>query len=141
MSHPDQYTMEVLVVVAMPTVQTSVSEQAWEEDIVSAVSAAVYADKTIDILAVRSLEYEDCQWVFEGGMPMPDYGVTVFQNGSWHVGEPFPTDEPEISGKDLQSLFDYLVKKGLVKRSQETQLGDWLFPFPTRRGGQPCTQE
>ena len=69
------------MIVAMPTVQTSVSEKAWEEDIVSAVSAAVYADKTIDTLAVRQLEYEDCQWVFEGGMPMPDYGVTVFENG------------------------------------------------------------
>lgn len=120
MSHPDQYTMEVLVIVAFPDLQTSTSEKAWEDDILNAVCAAVRADKTLDILAVGQLEYEDCQWVFEGGMPMPDYGVTVFQDGSWHVGEPFPTDEPGVSGRDLQSLFDYLVKKGLVKRSQET---------------------
>ena len=60
-------------------VQTSVSERAWEEDILSAVSAAVHADRTLDAVAVKPLEYEDCQWVFEGGMPMPDYDVTVDQ--------------------------------------------------------------
>ncbi len=62
--------------------QTSVSEKAWEQDTLDTVSAAAYADKTLDILAVKPLEYEDCEWVFEGGMPMPDYGVTVGQGGS-----------------------------------------------------------
>jgi hypothetical protein len=114
--HSDQYTMEVLVIVAMPTVQTAVSERAWEEDILNAVTAAVHADQTIDTLAVKRLEYEDCAWIFDGGMPMPDYGVTVGDDGSWHSGtEPFAT-EVEASGQDLQSLFDYLVKKGLVKK-------------------------
>ena len=120
MDHSDQYTMEVLVIVAMPTVQTAVSERAWEEDILNAVSAAVYADKTLDTLAVRQLEYEDCQWVFEGGMPMPDYDVTVFQDGSWHSSVELYCSEYESGGQDLQSLFDYLVEKGLAKRSQET---------------------
>ena len=47
---------------------------------------------------------------------MPDYDVTVCQDGSWHSGRvPFVT-EAEASGQDLQSLFDYLVKKGLVKK-------------------------
>src|SRR5947209_7308298 len=108
--------MEVLVIVAMPVVQTSVSERAWEEDILGAVSAAVYADKTLDTLAVRPLEYEDCEWVFEGGMPMPDYAVTVFQNGSWHSGVELFRSECEAGGQDLQSLFDYLIEKGLVKK-------------------------
>ncbi len=45
MTQSNQYTMEVLVVVAMPTVYTDVSERAWEQDIVDAVSAAVYADR------------------------------------------------------------------------------------------------
>ena len=67
MDHPENATMEVLVIVAFPELQTSTSEKAWEEDIIDAVSAAVYADKTLDTIAVRQLEYEDCQWVF---MPM-----------------------------------------------------------------------
>jgi hypothetical protein len=111
----DQDTVEVLVVVGMPEVQYRVSEDAWEQDILSAVSAAVHADKTIDTLDVKLLESEDCEWVFESGMPMPDYGVTLFQDGSWHAGDPFPSKEARISGNDLQSLFDYLVGKGLVK--------------------------
>ena len=113
---PDQDTMEVLVVVAMPPVETRASERAWEEDIVSAVSAAVHADRTLDAVAVKPLEYEDCQWVFEGGMPMPDYDVTGGQDGSWHPGiTPFP-ENPEARGGDLQSLFDYLVQKGRIKK-------------------------
>ena len=116
MAHPDNDTMEVLVIVAFPQLGTHQSEAAWEESIVSAVSEAVYADKTLDTLAVRPLEYEDCEWVFEGGMPLPEYGVTVGQDGSWHSGtEPF-AGKWEVGGQDLQSLFDYLVEKGLVKK-------------------------
>ena len=59
MGHPENTTMGVLVVVAFPGFQTSTSEKMWEEDIVDAVSAAVYADKTLDTIAVRELEYED----------------------------------------------------------------------------------
>ena len=113
---PDQDTMEVLVVVAMPPVQTNVSERAWEKDIVNAVSATVHADKTLDVVAVRPLEYEDCQWVFEGGMPMPDYDVTVGQDGSWHSGVTLFPENPEARGEDFQSLFDYLVEKGRIKK-------------------------
>ena len=113
---PDQDTMEVLVVVAMPEVETHVSERAWEGDIVSAVSAAVHADKTLDTVAVRPLDYEDCQWVFEGEMPMPDYDVTVGQDGSWHSGVTRFPEKPEARGEDLQSLFDYLVEKGRIKK-------------------------
>jgi hypothetical protein len=116
MDQSDQFTMEVLVIVVMPPVETAVSEQAWEDDILTAVSAAVHADKTLDTIAVRPLEYEDCQWVFEGGMPMPDYGVTVGQDGSWHSGVTVFPENPEVRGHDLQSLFDYLVKKGLLKK-------------------------
>lgn len=116
MDRPDTETMEVLVVVAFPELGTRTSEQAWEEDIVNAVAAAVYADKTLDTLAVRPLEYEDCQWIFEGGMPLPDYGVTVGQDGSWHSGIVPYVGHYEASGRDLQSLFDYLVGKGLIKK-------------------------
>jgi len=108
--------MEVLVVVAMPEVETRVSERAWEEDIVSAVLAAVRADKTLDTVTVKPLEYEDCQWVFEGGMPMPDYDVTVGQDGSWHSGVTRFPENPEARGEDLQSLFDYLVENGRIKK-------------------------
>lgn len=45
-------------------------------------------------------------------VPISYYGVTVFQNGSWHTGSEFAGYETE--GQDLQSLFDYLVEKGLV---------------------------
>ena len=45
-------------------------------------AVAIRYDETLDVLAVRPLEYEDCEWIFEGGMPMPDYGVTVGQDGS-----------------------------------------------------------
>ena len=108
--------MEVLVIVAFPEIKTQESEKAWEEDIVNAVSAAVYADKTLDTIAVRPLEYEDCQWVFEGGMPMPDYDVTVWQRGAWHSGTKLFPENPEDWGDDLQSLFDYLVAKGRIKK-------------------------
>jgi hypothetical protein len=54
-SHPDHETTEVLVIVAFPELQTSISEEAWEQDILNAVSAAVYADKTLDTIAVRPL--------------------------------------------------------------------------------------
>jgi hypothetical protein len=116
MTPSDQDTMEVLVVVAMPSVETRVSEEAVEKDIVNAVLAAVRADTALDTVAVRPLEYEDCQWIFEGGMPLPDYGVTVGQDGSWHSGVKVYATEVEAQGKDLQSLFDYLVAKGLVKK-------------------------
>lgn len=87
-----------------------------EQDIVDAVSAAVYADKTLDTIAVRPLEYEDCEWIFEGGMPIPSYDVTVGRNGRWHSGTELYGTEYEASGEDLQSLFDYLVEKGLLKK-------------------------
>ncbi len=106
----------MLVTVAFPELKTQTSKKAWEQDILDAVSAAVYADNTLDTLAVRRLEYDDCQWVFEGGMPMPDYGVTVGQDGSWHSGvKPYHT-EYKANGQDLQSLFDYLIENGLVKK-------------------------
>ena len=108
--------MEVLVIVGFPELQTQTSEKAWEQDIIDAVSAAVYADKTLDTIAVRPLQYEDCQWVLESGMPMPDYDVTVFQDGSWHSSTELYRTKYEASGQDLQSLFDYLVEKGLVKK-------------------------
>lgn len=108
--------VEVLVEVAMPVIETRVSEEAWELDILKAVSTAVHADKTLDIRGVRIQEYEDCEWVLESGMPLPNYGVTVFKDGSWHVGvEPYP-ENPAVSGQDLQSLFIYLVEKGLVRK-------------------------
>lgn len=116
MKRPDHETMEVLVVVAFPELNTRASEKAWEQDILDAVSAAVYADKTLDVLAVRPLEYEDCEWIFEGGTPMPDYGVTVGQDGAWHSGTELYRTKYEASGKDLQSLFEYLIAKGLIKK-------------------------
>jgi len=48
--HPENETTEVLVVVAFPELQTSTSEKAWEQDIIDVVSAAVYADKTLDTI-------------------------------------------------------------------------------------------
>ena len=44
--------------IAMPAVETRMSERAWETDIVGAVSAAIHADKTLDAVAVKPLEYE-----------------------------------------------------------------------------------
>lgn len=116
MNHPDTGTMEVLVVVSFPELETRASEDAWEQGILNAVSTAVYADKTLDTIAVRPLEYDDCLWIFEGGMSMPKYGVTVGQDGSWHSGVTPYAENQEAQGKDLQSLFDYLAEKGLVKK-------------------------
>ena len=115
MDQPDHETMEVLVVVAMPSVETRASEIAWEQSILDAVSTAVHADKTLNTLAVKPLEYEDCQWVFEGGMPLPEYDVTVFQDGSWHSGITRFPRKPDAKGENLQSLLEYLVERGLVK--------------------------
>ena len=86
MNDPDHETMKVLIIVAFPELKTLTSEKAWEQDIIDAISAAVYADKTLETLAVRRLEYEDCEWIFEGGMPIPSYDVTVGRDGSWHSG-------------------------------------------------------
>lgn len=116
MDHPDTATMEVLVVVAIPELETAVSEEAWEQDIIDAVSAAVYADKTLDTLTVGPLEYEDCEWVFDGGMPMPEYDVTVFRDGSWHSSTDLFQAKYEASGKDLQSLFEYLIGKKMITK-------------------------
>jgi hypothetical protein len=49
-------------------------------------------------------------------MPLPGYDVTVGQDGSWHSGTEPLAAEVKASGQDLQSLFDYLVKRGLVKK-------------------------
>jgi len=46
--HPDNETMEVLVSVAFPKLRTQASEDAWEEDILNAVAAALAADKTLE---------------------------------------------------------------------------------------------
>ena len=116
MNDPDHETMKVLIIVAFPELKTLTSEKAWEQDIIDAISAAVYADKTLETLAVRRLEYEDCEWIFEGGMPIPSYDVTVGRDGSWHSGTELYRTEYEASGQDLQSLFDHLVEKGLVKK-------------------------
>ena len=70
MNQPDQEAIGVLVAVAIPPIQYRPSEEAWEQDVLNAVSAAVYAEKTIDTLDVKLLEYEDCQLVFEGGIPI-----------------------------------------------------------------------
>ena len=113
---PDQETMEVLVVVAMPPVETRASEIAWEQSILDAVSAAVHADTTLNTIAVKPLEYEDCEWIFEIGLPLPKYDVTVFQDGSWHSGITRFSTKPDAKGENLQSLLEYLVDKGLVKK-------------------------
>ena len=75
--------VEVLVEVAMPELETRVSEEAWELDILKAVATAVYADKTLPIRDVRLMEYEDCEWFYESGMAIPKYNVTIFQDGGW----------------------------------------------------------
>jgi hypothetical protein len=108
--------VEVLVEVAMPELETRVSEEAWELDILKAVATAVYADKTLPIRDVRLMTSEDCEWIYESGMPMPEYNVTIFQDGGWW-GTTDPINEKNaVEGKDLQSLFDYLVEKGLVRK-------------------------
>ena len=49
-------------------------------------------------------------------MPMPDYDVTVGQDGSWHYGVTRFPEKPEARGDDLQSLFEYLVEKGRIRK-------------------------
>ena len=49
-NRPDTETMEVLVIISFPQLKTQTSEDAWEQDIIDAVSAAVYADKTLDTI-------------------------------------------------------------------------------------------
>ena len=108
--------VEVLVEVAMPELETRVSEEAWELDILKAVGTAVYADKTLAIRDVRLMTSEDCEWIYESGMPLPEYNVTIFQDGGWW-GTIDPIKERNaVEGNDLQSLFDYLVEKGLVRK-------------------------
>jgi len=106
--------MEVLVVVNFPRVKTRVSEQAMEEDILTAVRRAVTADSTIDVRCVKELDYDDCEGVLECGMPLEKYGVVIRQDGSWYSGlELFP-EKLEAYGEDMKSLFEYLAGKGLM---------------------------
>ena len=114
MVRPDNQTMEVLVIVAFPELSTRTSEAAWERGIVDAVSTAVYGDKTLDTIEVRPLEYEDCVWIYESGLPLPDYDVTVMDDGSWHSGVKLVSENREAGGDDLQSLFEYLAAKGKI---------------------------
>jgi hypothetical protein len=108
--------VEVLVEVAMPELETRVSEEAGELDILKAVATAVYADKTLPIRDVRIMTYEDCEWIYETGMAIPKYNVTIFQDGGWW-GTIDPVKERNaVEGNVLQSLFDYLVEKGLARK-------------------------
>jgi len=116
MAQPDNDTMEVLVIVRFPELQSQQGEKAWEEAIVDAVSAAVHADKTLDTIEVRRLEHDDCTWIYECGMPIPDYDMTIGDDGKWHSGVKLFPENPEARGDDLQSLFDYLVAKGKIKK-------------------------
>jgi len=112
----DLNAVEVLVEVAMPELDTRVSEEAWELDILNAVATAVYTDKTLAIRNVRLMTSEDCEWIYESGMALPDYNLTVFQDGSWW-GTIDPLNENDAKeGNNLQSLFDYLMEKGVVKK-------------------------
>ena len=96
----------------MPELETRVSEEAWELDILKAVGTAVYADKTLAIRDVRLMTSVDCEWIYESGMPLPEYNVTIFRDGGWWG----TVEKNAVEGNDLQSLFDYLVKKGVVRR-------------------------
>jgi hypothetical protein len=49
-------------------------------------------------------------------MPLPDYDVTIGGDGSWHSGVTLFAENAEVWGDDLQSLFDYLVEKGKIKK-------------------------
>ena len=109
-------TMEVLVVIAFPKLATRASEEAWENDIVNAVTAAVRADTTIDAIAIKPLEYEDCEWVREVGTPVSGYDVTIFEDGSWHSGTDLFAMMYDAKGSDLQSLFEYLAEKGKIRK-------------------------
>lgn len=51
-----------------------------------------------------------------GGMPIADYDVTVFPDGSWHSSTELYRTEYQAKGHNLQSLFDYLIEKGLVNK-------------------------
>jgi hypothetical protein len=113
---PELNAVEILVEVAMPELTTRVSEEAWEQDILNAVATAVYADKTLPIRDVRIMTYEDCKWIYESGMAIPKYNVTIFQGGGWWGTSDPIKERNAVEGDDLQSLFDYLVEKGLVKR-------------------------
>jgi len=104
--------MDILVVVDFPEMKTRASEQAMEEDILTAVRTAVSDDTIIDV-KVKQLDYEDCKSVLECGMPLEKYGVVIRQDGSWYSGlELFP-EEVEAYGEDLKSLFEYLVGRGV----------------------------
>ena len=145
MAQPDNDTMEVLVIVRFPELQSQQGEKAWEEAIVDAVSAAVHADKTLDTIAVRPLEYEDCQWIFECGMPMPDYGVTVGQDGSLvtigAVGELIlSTPQPSCSGVGVLLPnpvvgYDELQAAVAIPRAQLASTGDVTRHFTMAGSG------
>jgi hypothetical protein len=75
-----------------------------------------YRQAKHDTRDMRLLDCEEGQKVFDGGIPMPAYDVTVGDDGSWHSGVTLFSENPEASGEDLQTLFDFLVAKGKIKK-------------------------
>ena len=63
-------------------------------------------------------------------------------NGSWHSGTAPFSEEPEVRGDDLQSLFDYLIEKGLLKLQNvyERQCSLAVWCVSKEYGGKPWTR-
>lgn len=86
----EQNGMTVKIVVTVKAApmapQFRVSEKRLEEETVSVVAECLSKEKSLEIERASLLCFDDCKWVFEGGMPLEcglQQLVRVFTDGSW----------------------------------------------------------
>ena len=104
--------VEVIVEVAMPELETQGFRGRLGNWTSSKQSAPPFMHKTLPIRDVRLMTHEDCEWIYESGMPLPKYNVTIFQDGGWW-GMIDPVNEKNAAeGDDLQSVVRLFGEKG-----------------------------
>jgi hypothetical protein len=113
MTTDDAMLVDILVTVKVAdrTPNFRVSEARLEEEAVTAVADCLANDKTIEFQRASLLEFEHCQWVFEGGMPVAcglEQPVRLFSDGSWSY--PYHGDD-HVSGRDFRSLIEFIGRQ------------------------------
>jgi hypothetical protein len=85
-----------------------------DEEAVSVILDCISKARALEIQQVSLLDFDHCQWVFEGGMPV-DCGlaqpVLLFTDGSWCYPS---SSEVEHSGRDFRSLMEFVQQQAAM---------------------------